>query len=61
MVTNEQLYIMISIPILSNAVLTLLGLGVLEMRSNARERHFNEARNRRRIEQLRREVVQDAQ
>jgi hypothetical protein len=53
-VTNEQLYIMITIPMLSNAVVTLLGIVFLEIRSDARERQSNEVRERRRIERLRR-------
>jgi hypothetical protein len=36
-VTNEQLYILISVPMLSNAVVTLLGIVFLEMRSNTRD------------------------
>ncbi len=46
MVTNERLYLLIMIPMLSSAVVTLLGIVFLEVRSNARERRSYEARNR---------------
>ncbi len=52
MVTNEQLYLIITIPMLSNAVVILLGIVFLEMRSNTRDR--------RRAERQRREKAQDA-
>ena len=45
-VTNEKLYLLISIQMLSSAVVTLLGIVFFEVRSNARERRSYEARNR---------------
>jgi hypothetical protein len=47
MVTNEQLYLAIMIPMLFNAMVTLIGIVFLEVRSNAREKHSYEARRRR--------------
>ena len=52
MATNEQIYLIITIPMLSNAVMTLLGIVFLEMRSNTRDR--------RRAERQRREAAPDA-
>ena len=44
--TNEKLYLLISIQMLSSAVVTLLGIVFFEVRSNARETRSYEARNR---------------
>jgi hypothetical protein len=57
MVTNGQVYLIVSIPALWNALLLLLGIAFIERRSLAREKLFNDGRNRWRAE-LRRE--QDA-
>ncbi len=50
MVTYEQVYLMISIPVLWNALLFALGIAFIEWRSAARERGRKDARNRRRVE-----------
>jgi hypothetical protein len=50
MVTNEQLYVMISIPIAWNALLFALGIAFLEIRSDAREKRYAKTRDRRRAE-----------
>jgi hypothetical protein len=52
MVTNEQLFLMVSIPVLWNALLWALGFAFLERRSAAREKRYNDDRNRRRAELL---------
>lgn len=41
MVTNEQLWIMIGIPMLSNAVLTGLGIAFLKRRFDASDRRWD--------------------
>jgi len=38
LVTNEQLYLIVTIPMLSNAAVALLGVTFLEMRSGARDK-----------------------
>ena len=48
MVTNEQLYVMISIPIAWNALLFALGIAFLDNRSHVREKRLAKARDRRR-------------
>ena len=58
--TNEKLYLLISIQMLSSAVVTLLGIVFLEVRSNARERHSYEARDRRRAERRRGDEASNA-
>ena len=41
MVTNEQVYLLTMISMLSNAIVTLIGFVFLEVSSNARERRSN--------------------
>jgi hypothetical protein len=51
MVTNEQVFIMVSIPVLWNPLLRFLGITTLiERQSVAREKRFSDERNRRRAE-----------
>jgi hypothetical protein len=50
MVTNVQLFLMISIPITWNALLFALGIAFLEIRSDAREKRYAKARDRRHAE-----------
>jgi len=50
MVTNEQVYLMISIPVLWNALLWSLGFAFIERRSAARDKRFADGRSRRRAE-----------
>jgi hypothetical protein len=49
-VTNEQLYLIVSIPMLSNALLWALGFAFLERQSAARDKRYEDSRNRRRAE-----------
>jgi hypothetical protein len=42
MVTNEQLYLLIGIPMLSNAVVTGLGIAFLKTRFDASDRRFDD-------------------
>jgi hypothetical protein len=48
MVTNEQVFLLIYIPVLWNALLWALGIAFMERRSAARGKRFNGRRNRRR-------------
>jgi hypothetical protein len=50
MVTNEQRFLIISIPITWNALLFALGIAFLEKRSGARKKRLAEARGRRHAE-----------
>ena len=49
-VTNEQLYLIVTIPMLCNVLSWAIGLAFLERRSDAREKRFKDAQNRRRSE-----------
>jgi hypothetical protein len=48
MVTNEQLFLLISIPVTWNAFLLALGIAFLDNRSHVREKRLAKARDRRR-------------
>jgi hypothetical protein len=60
MVTNEQLYLMIGIPMLSNAVVTGLGIAFLKTRFDASDRRFDDISGRWRAQLRRAEEVTEA-
>jgi hypothetical protein len=60
MVTNEQLYIIVGIPMLSNAVVTGLGIAFLKTRFDASDKRFDAMSGRWRARVRRAEEVNEA-
>jgi hypothetical protein len=60
MVTNEQLYILIGLPMLSNAVVTGLGIAFLKTRFDASDKRFDDMTGRWRAQLRRAEEVDQA-
>jgi hypothetical protein len=58
--TNEQLYILIGLPMLSNAVVTGLGIAFLKTRFDASDKRFDDMTGRWRAQLRRAEEVDQA-
>jgi hypothetical protein len=60
MVTNEQLYVVVGVPKLFNAILTALGIAFLKIRFDASDKHLDDMSNRWRAQVRRAEEVNEA-